>query len=1393
MAAVRAAETAPPAGAPAARDEDSAIAEAHRTGKKVEVLSLRGESRDVFATPDGSLEAREHLRPVRTRVNGAWRDVDTTLVSSGAGMVAPKTASVGLEFSAGGEGRPLVRLRRAGRTLELSWPGRLPAPELRGDTATYVNLLPDVDLRLAAQPEGFTQLLVVKSAVAAKDPKLAKLRMGMAAKGMKVEETAQGGLRATDAGAGGTVFEAATPMMWDSSDGPSTSRASTTLADGSRKGAASAEPAAAESGRLAPVGVELPNGGKELVLTPDAQVLAGPGTEYPVYIDPQWYSPKATAWTMASKYWASSPQWKFNGEPDAGMGYCGWAYCQPHDTKRLFYQLPTSAFAGKTILSAEFVVRNTWSASCDPYSVELWKTKGISTSTTWNSQDNDDFWISRITSSSFAHGYEGCAAKDAEFDVKSAIQQAANSSSSTVTFGLRAASELEKYAWKRFSDDAFIRVNYNRPPHQIKTSQLTQDPGGSCGSPSNPKRVRSVPKLSANGVTDPDKDSVAVQFNAFWDTGDGKGFVARWTSARTTSKASGSSFTLAMPSTIPQNRTIGWSARSWDGAQWSPWSSAGSATTCSMIYDASVPSGPAITSPHYPQSDPENPNDPWVDGVGRYGQFTFDSASTDVVKYWYGINGDPSSKLTVTTTGGAAQTVKTMPTKPGVNFVTAQAFDAAGNGSEIRTFQFRVRSGQPDRLSWPLDEPAGATSATGRGGAWPAKLYGGAKPGGEGVLGAGGLTLDGTDDYAASDAPVLNTAKSFSVSVWAKVTSTRPEFGSVAVSQMGLTRSAFELYFSSSRQGWVFVRHETDTRYPAVAQAAQPACASGDTQCVASRLNAWTHVAAVFENAPKLIKLYVNGQLVGTAPFDGPWDARGRTMLGATDVAGSLNSFFAGSLDEAQLFDYSLSDSQVGRLATKQPVDTGRPAKLLWPLDETAEATEVTGFAQPVDAGFRGGVTAGAPGIVGAALTMDGADDYATTGRPVLDTFQSFAVSAWVRLPKDKENRTMVAVAQSGSAGRGFELYHSSAWGGWVFGRSGSDSPTAPPTRATQSGCPDTVSCLGSWTHLVGVNDYDTSEMRLYINGVLADTVPFTTPWAAAGPVTLGALPTSTGSTLNHLRGDLDAVRLYDRAISDDEIRQLFKQNPTVTGRWKFASPQGTATQSPNDVSTANPLSLVGGATTGEGWVDGGLHMDGVDDHAVSAATPVDTGASFSVTAWVQAAAVPTEATTLISVSGTHQNAFAVRYLPDAAPGGPGGWQISTSSADGSGAVQTSVANRQFYQPTEWNHLALVYDGFARRLSLYVNGELEQSTCADDDADGAPDVPTCAANVSWAENTVTYKAVEPLWIGRPKSATGKHWSGVVSDLWTFQGSLTEAQVRLLAVGQPGMPSTVPAG
>ena len=73
---------------------------------------------------------------------------------------------------------------------------------------------------------------------------------------------------------------------------------------------------------------------------------------------------------------------------------------------------------------------------------------------------------------------------------------------------------------------------------------------------------------------------------------------------------------------MPTNKQIGWYARTYDGAQYSPWSYAGDADGLLLRLRHQCPEAPAISSGEYPASDPEDPDDPWFDGVGKYGIFT---------------------------------------------------------------------------------------------------------------------------------------------------------------------------------------------------------------------------------------------------------------------------------------------------------------------------------------------------------------------------------------------------------------------------------------------------------------------------------------------------------------------------------------------------------------------------------------------------------------------------------------------------------------------------------------------------------------------------------------------------------------------------------------------------
>ncbi|MFD7989021.1 ricin-type beta-trefoil lectin domain protein, partial [Kitasatospora indigofera] len=103
---------APAAAAPAASvpssveapDEASALLSARLQGHKVEVTGARTPTDTLWANPEGTLTRTQAAGPVRMKVGDAWVPVDTTLVQTPDGNVAPKAHPEGLVFEGGDAG-----------------------------------------------------------------------------------------------------------------------------------------------------------------------------------------------------------------------------------------------------------------------------------------------------------------------------------------------------------------------------------------------------------------------------------------------------------------------------------------------------------------------------------------------------------------------------------------------------------------------------------------------------------------------------------------------------------------------------------------------------------------------------------------------------------------------------------------------------------------------------------------------------------------------------------------------------------------------------------------------------------------------------------------------------------------------------------------------------------------------------------------------------------------------------------------------------------------------------------------------------------------------------------------------------------------------------------------
>ncbi len=654
--------------------EDLALQQAQATGQPAEVLQDRTEDSDTWANPDGTFTVDQHATAVRVMRDGTWVPTDPTLQFAADGTVTPKAATVPVAFSGGGTG-PLLTGVKDGRTLTLSWPTTLPKPTLEANVATYPDVLPDVDLQLKAEVDGFSQLLVVKTATAAQNPALATLRYTMSTAGLTVTtDSDNGSINATDP-AGQTVFTSPSPLMWDSSTTDTST--STTGTSNGRKAAVSPadtpmgggddfvpQPGAASAQMSTSIS------GNTLQITPDQSLLTDSGTQYPVYIDPSWAWGKRQDWAWAYRAYPNTSFW--NANQDARVGY-------ESDTgglSRSFFRMDTSKFKGAHIIKSTFRIKNSWSWSCTKSTVELWQTGPISSKTTWNHQPSQ---ISRIDTVTDAKGWDsGCAAGNLEFDATSKIAEAASKKWTSMTVGLYATKEADPVYWKRFDPKtAVFETELDHAPDQpqeLGTSPNTSNSASDCA---NGGLIGNASISLHAFIKDPDSGNLSAKFQLF-KSGSTTPVVDRTVSAtNNTVKA------LALTDAETPTGSYSWKvqARDSDG-ETSAWSA-----TCTFSVDRTRPSAPPLlASPEFPSGD-----DGWPGTTGQArttGHLTLDpNGVTDVAEYGWWTDYDPAVRY-ITPATATASPPPFSPPGYGPHFIYAFSIDKAGNRSDTTTYVY---------------------------------------------------------------------------------------------------------------------------------------------------------------------------------------------------------------------------------------------------------------------------------------------------------------------------------------------------------------------------------------------------------------------------------------------------------------------------------------------------------------------------------------------------------------------------------------------------------------------------------------------------------------------------------------------------------------------------------
>jgi hypothetical protein len=306
--------------------------------------------------------------------------------------------------------------------------------------------------------------------------------------------------------------------------------------------------------------------------------------------------------------------------------------------------------------------------------------------------------------------------------------------------------------------------------------------------------------------------------------------------------------------------------------------------------------------------------------------------------------------------------------------------------------------------------------------------------------------------------------------------------------------------------------------------------------------NQWHHIAATYNQTTQELKLYEDGiNNQNYSGVDTTYTSTDTTVqIGRLGVVGTPFWPYSGLIDDVRIYDRALTPDEIQRLyqiGGTFKVNTINPENDLnrsesglvghWTFDGPDDLMGGPSFGYLTAADRSGNGNKGVQntaanipkpiaGIRGQALEF-GADDVVQTGGGDLDT--TWTASMWVR-PTARHNAAAMLL-NSGSYSIRLEQDGTDNVGFTVSGVADYTFNYAAP--------------LNTWTHLVFTGI--VNQTKLYVNGNLQETI------AQDGGLPVTYIGGTVGADRS-IRGKLDDVRIYNRALTEKEIKTLYKMVP---------------------------------------------------------------------------------------------------------------------------------------------------------------------------------------------------------------------------------------------------------
>jgi hypothetical protein len=505
----------------------------------------------------------------------------------------------------------------------------------------------------------------------------------------------------------------------------------------------------------------------------------------------------------------------------------------------------------------------------------------------------------------------------------------------------------------------------------------------------------------------------------------------------------------------------------------------------------------------------------------------------------------------------------------------------------------------------------------------------------------------------------------------------------------------------------------------------------------------WTHLTFVHNDTSD--QIYFDGVLAAEKLVGGKMNSTSKPLgIGYNPI--DVSNYFNGSIDEVKVFNYALTPQAISDLYNLESTSTvGAEQTLVADFQMDGDATDSSPFGNDGD-------------VQGAQLTQDrfgyGTGAYAMSEGAAIEVANSdqynsdFAtVSMWIKvneLPAQGE-------------------YYIASFGGWQERWKISLPDHGKPVWTTNaSGISDMDSGDGNaltastWAHLAFV--HDGSKDKIFLNGVLANEKDVAGPLNATGsPLGLGFNPLDDNLYLN---GELDQFQLYNVALTDQEIADLYAaQNvapvftETLVANYPFSGNADDATPFNNNAS-------VNGATLADdrfGKTNRAYAFDGVDDEISANNSTQLNSPQTSVSMWVNVEELPAQGEYYIASFGGWQNRWKIS-LPNH---GKPVW--TTNHANGISDMDSGDGN--VLVAGEWKHVVFIHDG--AKDKIYMNGVMVA------EKDVAGDL----------NNTDT-----PLGMGYNPIDNANYFKGQLDEFQIYNVALTDQEVADLYAAQSLAPT-----